>query len=606
LQLTETSASSFLNGNGTSFELDVNRHPENGSFGDTNKSHARINLTGADGGSYIAFNTASANNTTATERMRIEADGDVGIGTSSPSARLQVRGSSEILRIEDSSSTGNPYMSFYQNGTRRSFIQHQDSGNMLGLASEYGGIRFMTATNGSEVERMRIDSSGRVGIGTTNPGATLDVYKNDSTAYNASDDGAQRGNGATILARNDNGTVNSFAQLVFDTAGTNQSIARIVAIRTSTSSNDMAFVVEGGNTKREAMRIISSGNVGIGTTSPGAKLDLTGNSIDNVGLARFTNNQNGGGVYYPTASFINTRGNHSYGIVADFRINTASDGDRPSMLFFGQATSTSWQVGQQTSTNWGGASDGFGIGYRASNDPTSFTGWPTAYFTVDTNGNTLSYSSSRAPIFYDSDNTSFFVNPASTSEFNQIDARYFDVEANAAYALRFWGGSHNYSIRMSQSSNNTYGGRVAGETTSDYNMYFTMSAGTNRGFVFRSSNSSSSAVAGIDASGNGRFIGDVVAYSSSDERLKDNKKNIDNALEKVESLNGVEFDWNDKQDVYEGHDIGVIAQEVEKIAPELVSTRDNGYKAVKYEKLVPLLIEAVKELSEKVKILENK
>jgi len=43
-----------------------------------------------------------------------------------------------------------------------------------------------------------------------------------------------------------------------------------------------------------------------------------------------------------------------------------------------------------------------------------------------------------------------------------------------------------------------------------------------------------------------------------------------------------------------------------KKAPELVSTRDNGYKGVKYEKLVPLLIEAVKELSEKVKILENK
>ena len=86
----------------------------------------------------------------------------------------------------------------------------------------------------------------------------------------------------------------------------------------------------------------------------------------------------------------------------------------------------------------------------------------------------------------------------------------------------------------------------------------------------------------------------------------DNKKNIENALEKVESLNGVEFDWNDKQDVYEGHDIGVIAQEVEKILPEIVNTRDNGYKAVKYEKLVPLLIEAIKELSNEIKELKNK
>ena len=53
-------------------------------------------------------------------------------------------------------------MSFFQDGTRRSLIQHLDSGDLLSLVSEYGGIRFMTATDGSEVERMRIDSNGRL------------------------------------------------------------------------------------------------------------------------------------------------------------------------------------------------------------------------------------------------------------------------------------------------------------------------------------------------------------------------------------------------------------------------------------------------------------
>jgi len=57
--------------------------------------------------------------------------------------------------------------------------------------------------------------------------------------------------------------------------------------------------------------------------------------------------------------------------------------------------------------------------------------------------------------------------------------------------------------------------------------------------------------------------------------------------------------------VHEGHDVGVIAQEVEKVLPELVTTRDNGYKAVKYDKLTAVLIQAVKELSERVKILEK-
>jgi hypothetical protein len=99
---------------------------------------------------------------------------------------------------------------------------------------------------------------------------------------------------------------------------------------------------------------------------------------------------------------------------------------------------------------------------------------------------------------------------------------------------------------------------------------------------------------------------DVVAYHSSDERFKDNIVEIDNSLDKVEALRGVYFDWNDKQDIYEGHDIGVIAQEVEAVLPEIVETRVDGYKAVKYEKLTAVLIQAVKELSARVKELENK
>jgi hypothetical protein len=56
----------------------------------------------------------------------------------------------------------------------------------------------------------------------------------------------------------------------------------------------------------------------------------------------------------------------------------------------------------------------------------------------------------------------------------------------------------------------------------------------------------------------------------------------------------------------EGHDIGVIAQEIEKVLPEIVTTRDNGYMAVKYDKLVALLIQTNKELLERVEALEAK
>ena len=104
-----------------------------------------------------------------------------------------------------------------------------------------------------------------------------------------------------------------------------------------------------------------------------------------------------------------------------------------------------------------------------------------------------------------------------------------------------------------------------------------------------------------------RCVGDIVAYYSSDAQFKDNVQQLEGALDKVKQIRGVSFDWNDKQDVYEGHDIGVIAQEVEAVYPELVHERDyNNSKAVDYVKLTAVLIEAVKELSAKVDELEKK
>lgn len=100
---------------------------------------------------------------------------------------------------------------------------------------------------------------------------------------------------------------------------------------------------------------------------------------------------------------------------------------------------------------------------------------------------------------------------------------------------------------------------------------------------------------------------DVVAFSTSDERLKDNITPIENALNKVSQVQGIEFDWIEKEGVHgnKGHDIGVIAQEIEKVLPEVVTTRDNGYKAVKYEKIIPLLVEAIKELQAEVQELKK-
>jgi hypothetical protein len=105
-----------------------------------------------------------------------------------------------------------------------------------------------------------------------------------------------------------------------------------------------------------------------------------------------------------------------------------------------------------------------------------------------------------------------------------------------------------------------------------------------------------------------RATGDITAYYSSDERLKENFAPLAGALDKVKAIGGYEFDWKEGiEDVVSktGHDIGVKAQELQAQYPELVHERDNGYLAVDYIKLNAVLIEAVKELAAKVEELSK-
>ena len=94
---------------------------------------------------------------------------------------------------------------------------------------------------------------------------------------------------------------------------------------------------------------------------------------------------------------------------------------------------------------------------------------------------------------------------------------------------------------------------------------------------------------------------------SSDKNLKTNITPIKNALNKVLSLEGVEFDFiNEKNYGYLGkHQLGVIAQQIETVVPELVSINSDGYKGVSYQHLTALLIEAIKEQQKKIEDLTN-
>ena len=113
----------------------------------------------------------------------------------------------------------------------------------------------------------------------------------------------------------------------------------------------------------------------------------------------------------------------------------------------------------------------------------------------------------------------------------------------------------------------------------------------------------------LQVTGDVVVTGNITAFYSSDISLKDNIRPIESAIFKVKQIRGVTFDWNEKSNKLQqekGQDVGLIAQEVEKVLPEVIQIRKDGIKAISYEKVVPLLVEAIKEQQTTIESLESR
>jgi len=275
----------------------------------------------------------------------------------------------------------------------------------------------------------------------------------------------------------------------------------------------------------------------------------------------------------------------------------------------------------------------------------------------------------NATLFYDSNNTAYYGNFADTNnsivlsggiKFGSTNAESqggfigrHEVLATDLYPSPIYSIGSNYRPSGTGLSNH-YGVGYGHTNASFYGL-----TGQN-GWGFYVSDAGVARVQLGASNGTISCTGDVVAYAS-DGRLKENIKPIENALDKINKINGVYYDWveniTEEYDFHPSkmHEVGVIAQEVQKVLPEVVDIAPfdmlysqktgrrklqekmeteqnravskeeakkeyekltieeqkalqdkNDFLTVKYERLVPLLIEAIKELSEKVKILENK
>jgi hypothetical protein len=199
------------------------------------------------------------------EAMRIDSSGNVGIGTTSPSAKTHIYdATTDAVLYFDSGSANGSHARFLASGSVKHFFG-SGGGFGLGDVDDFGFRAFdnlLFSTGNSSTERMRIDSSGNVGIGTTSPSRKFHV--NSGTA-----------NAVSVFESTD---ATAYIQLK-DTGGSG-------AVGTTGAGNGLRFWL--GDAATEAMRITSAGDVGIGTASPSKTLHV--NSGASTDIAQFSSN----------------------------------------------------------------------------------------------------------------------------------------------------------------------------------------------------------------------------------------------------------------------------------------------------------------------------
>lgn len=141
--------------------------------------------------------------------------------------------------------------------------------------------------------------------------------------------------------------------------------------------------------------------------------------------------------------------------------------------------------------------------------------------------------------------------------------------------------------------------------SSNYTSYAMAGAGYSANQNLNTSNSPT--FAGLTINGAITATGDITGFYSSDKRLKENIRIIPNALQKIEQLNGVTWEWND--DVNEitksTPNTGLIAQEVQLVLPEVIKEREDGFLALDYSKMMGLMVEAIKDLKKEIEELKK-
>lgn len=516
------------------------------------------------------------------EKMRLDASGNLGIGTTTPSQKLHVAG--KIYSVSGAVDGGEIRLANSGGGSNWYWAARTTGLNLGELGAADG--------------RIFIANGGNVGIGTTSPGGRLDIVGPS---------------GGDVILRLQRQSVGSYDYFVSDAgAGAQQLFLRANPV-------DSGFIFQtknSGGTSINALTVAPSGDVGIGTTSPGTKLHVSGGDIYTDSQFRLNQGQ---GITW------NNGDNYIKGISGYHLQFTTYDGASAQRevlrLTGGSAASGGGRVGIGTTS----PQAPLHVIAANSNNNDLIQEWSYTNGTQDTYSLMLKQTVTAGVVRYNFSmvnagtgyNDVLVLDRGSVGIGTTDPAYKLDVAAGTikatnnlligedAYSLSgdyvgmkttFQSGTTDYMILSGKSDGATYVSAKDGEGV------YVRGGGNNTGNQIHVPDSSYIQV----TTNSFNVSGDVLAYATSDARLKDNVTPIQNPIQKVKAIGGYEFDWNDKQDTYEGHDVGVLAQEIEAIMPEVVTTRENGYKAVKYEKIVPLLIEAIKEQNKAIEDLKQR
>jgi len=522
-------------------------------WGDTTDIYpVTINGNATTGNCFLAFNTNTFGNA-ATERMRIDSSGNVGIGTASPTQRLHVNGNARFgtgawLGFPDSAGA----LVRFANGE---FIA--TTGQQLQLCADNGDgtIAFCTTSTGSASnERMRIDSSGNVGIGTASPSANTRLNVVDANRVLDS-----RGNLYVYTTNTAAANLGGQITLGGSYSGTTEApFASIAGRYDGTGINGyLQFGTLASGSILERMRIDSSGNVGIGGTGFAFdKVTVTGTlpTDSNVSVNYSARGTAPSGTTTLLAGFNSfpATAAASFTCAAVSHFNAAG-------LTIGAGSTVTNQYGFHATPSLTGATNNYGF---YSDIASGSNRWN--FYAAGTAQN---YMAGRLGI----GNSTFL--DSEMLRITQASAKVaLFVEITAASST----GNPGIGIRKQDNDN----------TTNQTYVSFTYNAGGN-------------GAGGIQGNGaNG-----VQFYSSSDARLKENVADLDGQLAKILALKPRKFDFiNGPKDC-----TGFIAQEMETVYPDAVGEDVDGFKTIGGISVMEArLIKAIQELTARVAELEAK